>query len=533
MYGRTMRIRITRTRRHAALLAAICLTLCMLSGCSGDEASREEPPQEISPQETGAAAEPDGSSLRLPYYPSAALNPFQCDNSCNQIVGKLIYEGLFSVNPSFEAEACLCESWQTEDNTEWTFKLRDGVYFSGGKKLSAEDVVYSYEMADTSDSGFYSRMSNILSVTELDERTVRIYLRKANVRLPLLLDIPIVESWQGDEPRPNGTGPYCLAEEPDGVCLTLNSGWWKGTENMPERIDLVSTSSPDQEMFDFQTGVTNFVVYDRTRTGAVNFRETGESYVIGTSVMQYVGYNTDGGFTSDPEVRAALSLAVDRQFISETVFAGFAAPAYLPLSPYSSEYAAIGAEETPHGGASAREALKKLGFTEMDPDGVLKKYGMRLTLDFIVNEENAYKVSAAQTIAESLREAGADVTVRLLDWETFQDELSYRDFDLYYGEIKMQNDFDLSEMLGIYGDTNYGNYSNYDADELIDRYMAGTADAADFYGFLTAASPICPVLFKNEMILTQRGLLSGATPSGSDPFYGIGNWSIGVGRTEE
>jgi len=498
---------------------------CSMSGISppaAPEASQTDSPEvpETATPAPEAEAPPEG--VGLAYYTSSPLNPYQCDNTFNRLIGCLIYEGLFELTPEFEPVPRLCESYETSDNLSWKFTLKKDVRFSDGRLLTARDVAYSYGLASAANSAFAPRFEDVMSIVPADDETVVITLKKANVFFPRLLDIPVIPDGSGDEAAPPGTGPYVFSEGAEGRSLVKNR--YRPSPQGADSIALIETKSQEQTLYDFQTGRVNIVVYDRTRPGTVVYRGNSERARVGTTTMQYIGFNTDRFFTGETGVRAALSLGIDRKAIADNFFEGFADAAVLPVSPLSAAYDNELADSYAYEEGAMFSALYETGFRDTDGDGILERYKTKFSLDFIVNNDNRNKVSAALMIADTMREAGIDVTLRVLEWDDYMRALNARNFDLYYGEINLKSDFDLRSLLYSYAPLNYGNYSNATADEMLSGYMEGTVDAREFYTFLAQSAPIVPILFKAEHVLYTRGLVKQMYATSSNPFYRFSDW---------
>lgn len=209
---------------------------CSLVSCGQGEGSQsggesETPPTVPDGSESGTATRTD--SVTLAYYTAEGLHPYTCDNAANQIITDLIYEPLFEIDDSFEAESCLAESCavqvssvsgpKAEDTGEGdtseddlsdegegdaakpkrnkiagetvcTIQLRDDVRFSDGSAMTAADVAYSLEQAAKSGSIYADRLADVQSVRVSGDSTVIITLNAANAAFETLLDIPIVSS---------------------------------------------------------------------------------------------------------------------------------------------------------------------------------------------------------------------------------------------------------------------------------------------------------------------------------------------------
>ena len=289
-------------------------------------------------------------------------------------------------------------------------------------------------------------------------------------------------------------------------------------------MELTNTEDPEQTLYDFQKGDVTLVTYDKTATGTVVYRDNCEKFQTGTTTMQYLGFNTDNFFTGEAVVRRAILAGIDREFIAEDIFEGFAVASALPVSPYCEDYDEALAESVAYRSGATAQLLYEAGFRDTDSDGILERYRTKFTLDFIVNNENPYKLQAARLIADEMRAAGIDVTLRELDWEAFQAALKARDYDVYYGEIRLQKDFDLTSLLYSYASNNFGAYSNATADGMLISYLDGSATPSQLYEFLLESAPIAPILFKEQQVLAQRGLVKQIYSTGWNTFSDFKQW---------
>ena len=168
------------------------------------------------------------------------------------------------------------------------------------------------------------------------------------------------------------------------------------------------------------------------------------------------------------------------------------------------------------------------------PGGVFAVLGVlspTLTLTLLVNEESSFKVSAAQEIAMYLNTARLTVTVEAVPWDTFLTRLESGDFDLYYGECRLTADWDLTDLLSTSGANNYGRFSDADFAALLTAERTATGDghtdaSAKLYEAFCRQTPIAPICFARSSILTTSGAIEGLTPSLTDPFYNLQDWTI-------
>ena len=307
---------------------ALALTL-LLTGCHAPEQQPQSP--EIIPDEQIEAI-PEDIPFQLAVYDRYSLHPILAGNRANLALTPLLYEPLFALNASFEAEPVLCERTAiSEDGLVWTLELRQNVTFSDGTPLTGEIVASALNTARQAGSRYASRLSGIASVSGA-EQTVTITLITPNGALPTLLDIPIP---MDNSDRPLGTGPYLLKEQDEELSLALRPDWWQNGITLPvSEIPLKSVSKSDELILSFESGDVALVDVDLMGTNSLGYSGSYETWDYATTSMLYLGFNTASGLCRDVRVRRALALAIDRESIAQVDFARHAVPAPRPVHPH-------------------------------------------------------------------------------------------------------------------------------------------------------------------------------------------------------
>lgn len=472
---------------------------------SGDVSQMEDPP-------------PKDIPFTLAFYPEFSLHPSLAGNRANLTLSPLLYEPLFSVDASFQAQPVLCQSFSvSEDKLVWTFTLRSGIRFSDGTPLDGQAVAAALELARSDRGRYQERLADVSSITASteDPNQVIVTLRRPSGSLPLLLDIPIA---LGEEDRPAGTGPYVLSE--DGASLTARTSWWQKEKALPlQSIPLHSVSKGDDLIYAFDAGEVSLVDVDLMATNAMGYGGNYQTWDYNTTDFLYLGFNTQSGLCRTAEVRRALALAVDRDTAVSVSYANHARPSQLPVHPDSPLYSPASAQAAP----------------SFNPEELaLQAEGLRLTgkpLVLLVNSENTAKAAVAQRIAYQLEAAGLTVELQQLSFEDFTAALTAGSFDLYLGETVLTSDHDLSPLLSSAGALNYGQWHYEAADVLLSIMNAASpeekpAAAQPLLDLLNEQMPIVPIAFKNGSVLTQWGKLSGLSPVRGNAFYQIENWNV-------
>lgn len=516
-------------RRLALLLAALLL----LSGCAA-LAEPEEPEEDWSSYQQLLPEEPEEkpeetapeypAAFSLPYHRDQTLDPVSCSEGVQETAAALLYEPLFRLDRQFQPEPVLCESWEwDETGLVCTLTLREGVTFSDGSALTARDVAETLLRAMESERYAY-RLRNMADVTVNRAGQVIITLTAPNQGLPALLDIPIIKRTTADNLVPVGTGPYLLTRGDDGVCLQAREDWWQGKSLPLSTIPLVHAKDRDTARYLFSTRQVELLTVDPTDDPSLS---TGQVSAVGqpTAVLQFIGFNTaEDRLFADASLRSLLSAGIDRKTLVHVQMPRLALAARFPISPLSPLYPADMEKAY-----SEEETLAVLRAAGQDTGEVRE-------LTLLVSGNDGFRVSTARFIAEGLSLLDWRITVVELPWEDYLTALEEGEFDLYFGEVRLTADWDLSDLIGTEGALNYGGYASETTDILLQNFLAAenrTEAARRLCRFLQDTAPIAPICFKNNSILTHPDVVEGMTPAPSGVFYGLENWTVHIADTVE
>lgn len=465
-----------------------------------------EPVPEQEPAQASTVAEDFG----LAYLPAYGLNPYKCTATVNRALFSLLYESLFIVSNQFRAAPVLCESFKVSDEGKtYTFTLVSGVTFSDGTPLTADDVAASVEAARQSPI-YQARLSHISYYTVNDDGTFSVFLDTPYENFALMLDVPIVKASTVDSQTPTGSGSYCMR----GTKLQKNSHWKQLTSPIltAETISLTACADPGELRDGFEFGSTDLVYCDPNSAAAVGYRCDYEVWEAPTTVMHYLGFNLYSGYFVNDKLRAAVTLALDREEISNKVYGGFAEASVLPCSPYSDLYDKQLAEQYDYAPAAFAAAVKESSVTtSTDYVGYTGK--------LLVCSEDPKRVAAADYIAEVLQKAGLHITVSAVDYDSYKTALQKGDFDLYYGEVRLTANFDLSEFFEEYGTLQYGSITSGGLSALCLASLGNSGSYPELCAQLMQQAPFCPVVFKGYAIYVTRGAISSITPAVDYVFH--------------
>ena len=510
-------------KRLIALFLSLALCL-LLAGCWEVETpDASEDFWTYAEDESNSAAEVSmkASAFTLPYLNSQTLDPITCSDGVQQVVGSLLYEGLFALDEHFSPQPLLCSSFsRSSDGLSYTFTLREDVTFSNGANLMPSDVLATYRRAQISER-YAARFDNVVSM-RISRNTFNITLRRPDSALPALLDIPIVKSGTEKDTVPLGTGPYLFLTDTEGPCLVRNENWWNQSMLPLERIELVSAKDADTAVYLFSAQEAHLLTADLlSETSAASL---GNVDIVDApmSTMLFLGFNTRHPALADSSLRATMSLALDREAIAETLLAGHAIPAQFPISPCAELYPVE--LETAYSAGAYAPALAVPSPSQGEEPAVSEP----LELTLLVNEENGFKTAVAEYLSKQLTAAHITVTPLILPWADYLAALESGSFDLWLGEIRLTADWNIKDLVDADGALNFGGFNDPETSAALRAFLANeSADtAAALYARLASQAPFLPLAFKSLSILSPTGLIDGIAPTSTQPLRNLGQWSF-------
>jgi len=396
-------------------------------------------------------------------------NPLSATEPQTKALLDFTYEGLVAVGGvDGEFVPALARSWdRSEDGLQWTFYLRRDVFWSDSIPFTSGDVVYTYERiveggnaTSLHPNSRFSVEEQMITFAAVDTYTVRFTLpapfspflgsvtRKI---LPKHLqsdngEIKAMELTEARERFDNvvGTGPFIPAEFSPGRRLVLrrNPHYWK-TDSAGQRLpyfdSVIVSILPDlhAQSQSFTEGNLDYLVaraedFDFLRESQVErgFRayRLGPAADAGFLVLnQNTGRNpiTGGPYVDttkvkwfrDDRFRRAVSYALNRREMIDSVFGGNGYPQWGPMSPANGFFYSGELTQYPYNPDKARRLLGDMGFTDTDGDGILEdESGIEVSFRLITNQGNRVRVRLTDLIRENLAELGVNVTTSELPW---------------------------------------------------------------------------------------------------------------------
>lgn len=547
-------------RRIDTLVVLVCLLT--LVGLGTGMALSATPHRVASPALAALPAPPDPSEFREGAIgPVRTLDPLFAATPAEQAIGGLLFRGLTRAGSDGTVLPDLAERWEVSaEGTVITFHLRPDARWHDGVHVSADDVAFTYgSLADPAYQGPGAGEWTDVEVDRIDRFTVELtipsalrgfLIRSRQPILPahLLEDVPLSE--RGAHPfgrAPVGNGPFALAELSEDDVLLERVGPPPGgvpahyaagpLTPLPEPTPrMAPRARPSFDLYRFKLYPDQGAVEAAFTGGSVDAmsgpRPEVLSRLIGEPGVQALGFpgthllalvpdlRFEDGLMRDAQVRRSLSVAIDRDAIVQTVFAGSGLAAQSIISPASHLFDARPASQPLVDLEEARTGLISAGWTPSGAGWLRPGSSEPVAIELLVREEVAAPLdqAVAEMVAEDWRAAGLSVEVVPLPLEDLVEKrLRPGDFDVALLEIDLGLDPDLTPLFtsaqAVVGGTNLAGHQS----SLMDRLLADLRAAApvdrqrlfsELQVTLLREMPITPLVFPDEVFLI-RGTLQG------------------------
>lgn len=478
-------------QRASALLLALCMVLLLAACNRGDDPVSKT--KEDTRKPAGVAEDTD---LILPYSREEGVNPFTCTSLMNEAVMPLIYDGLYTIDEHYEPSMSLVESIVVNGTTVM-LTMNSERRFSDGSIITADDVVYSYELAKN--SAYYAGLlSGISEVTAGGTTTVSFNLTKPNQYIAANLVFPVVKSGTADKADsvPIGSGKFVYKHHDAGGVL-------KKSDQHDEKFkadQIFLLNIPDEEtLFNSLNIETVNAAVDDIADGDVH-RIIAQNTPMPLNNLLYVGIRENGNL-ADAKVRQAMNAILDRKTLINSCLSGYAVSSDIPLNP---DWYGLTDIKTP--AAMDRTKAKDL-LAEALRDQPVK---------IITLSGNSFREQIASELARELGSAGVACEVEALDSAVYKSAVKSGLYDLYVGEFRLPNDMDISGVL---------NDKQLESSWAAVQRGSSTCEAF-IKGFYTQM-PFLTIGFRTGVMAYSRNLKTEVTPLPGNPYANVTEWKMG------
>ena len=458
------------------------------------------------------------SNISLPYTSAADFNPYKTQSSLNRDLLPIMYESLYIATDDGKGEPQLASSGEIDGKTV-TVKILQGLEFSDGGELISSHVKHSYEKARSS-SYYKEQLSNISSITLIDNYTIKFTLKNADPMALNVLDFPIAKSGDGGYV---GTGKYTLKKSGDMKYFQVNKNHRDYKNSWNEQIalyDMVGVSSP---IYPFKANKISLYKNDLNSSEYINL--SSKTVSVGLNNLVYVGVNSQwaGTVTSIDWVRQAVNIGIDRNIIASSSYLG---QGTATATPFKKGYYQLEEMELVGESGNLEKAiniLERHGYDEFNSDRIRTNGSAALRVDILVCTENPYKLTVAENFKTQLEKLGFGVKIRKYEKsEDFLAALNEGHYSFYIGEAKLTNNCDLSEFFSPEGKLNYG--INEEIFEIYSMFRNGESNTKVFVENFSANVPFLPLFYRKAVVSVNPNMTG--VGDGYSLYSSVSDWKM-------
>ena len=423
--------------------------------------------------------------------PATVFDPIQVGDAATAEYTAEIFGGLVSLDLNLKVVPDIAERWEVSDGGRvYTFFLRDDVVFHNGKRVTADDVKYSFERAaDPANFSptvlnylgdivglrdkFNGRTDEIRGVQVVDEYTIRFeleepvsyFLQQLTYTVAAVVDREQIEQDpDGWTRNPNGTGPFRVKvwRPLEEIVLVPNDRYHLGPPKLDEVVFTLSGGSLSTR---FQNDEIHVAIVPAVELAGVlsGESELSEFYRPAPQLsIFYIGMNVNAAPFDDPLVRQAFAHAINREAINEVLFFDAAIVADGILPPTLPGYSAEAVTTYPYDPERAAELLAQSRYADDMP---------RIILTFSGGGGDA--PDNLQAYQQQWREAlGVEVEIEAIEWSAYLRELRRGELQMYSaGWIADYPDPEnfIGKLFSSDSTLNNSGYSNARVDALLEE----------------------------------------------------------------
>ena len=536
-----------------AVLLALSM-LILLPGCGRKDNGGDDGGI---PESTGgrdlARAELADNVFSLNSNPNFSRNPFVATNHSNQLICDLVYENMVEVDDNFKAIPNVIGSWSCNDDaTIWQLNLdtEHEHTFSDGTPVEGKDLVYSIGYAIYNDR-FRGRFASFKGASYNDDG-MTVTLGIGDSQFIKLLNIPVIETGTFEVEAhvpPIGSGPYMYDEE---MITLLANPYYPDSKKLPlQTIYLQEYTDAEGTLEAFEDGIIDVAVNDPSSYTSLGYASSNEIHSYATTNYHFIMFNEESTFGKSSAFRIAMQYAFDRDYLVE-LLGGDAVASPIPAYPTVDYYPQALADSLHYDIDVCKAVLQSAGIADLDGDGRMEYNGSsngRFEIVMIVCADSSAKAGIVNRFKEDMKAIGINVNVQEMGWEDYLKALEDGFFesgnlevtwDMFYGEVKLRNNFDLTELLQVRKEENSQSNINYSRNrdtstvDRINNYLRAT-DAArpvvyqELCDYLTRQTGyLISIGFEKQQVITHRGVVKGMEPNFGNPLYNFANWTINM-----
>lgn len=478
------------------------------------------------------------TDLRFAISGIDTINPLLTNNRNVMEITKLIYDPLVTLDGNYKLKYCLAEEIAKTDDVTYIVKLRKGVLWEDRNNFTANDVQYTINLILYGGFSpiYYENLKNIAETEVVDSNTLKIVLHEPVAFFEYNLTFPIMsqnyyndEDFATSEKIPIGTGMFKISEMSSNIIkLVPNELYWDVYRKpMATEININLYGSIGEAYAAFKNGEIDLLTVKRTDI---------ETYIgtLGYNKIEYktrnydfIAFNTANDLLSEPAVRQALSLAIDKNNIVASCLGAGYVPSNFNLDMGSWLYTRD--LNTEIDTEQAAQILYNNGWERTSTNWVKRTENGTKKIEFslTVNSNNQERINVAENIKNQLAGFGVPVTINYLSVDNYANAINNRSYDAIITGI--QNSYSPS-VTTFFGDGNIANYYNGEVAEIM-NIVSNTTDEnvlhekyERLYEIYLEEAPYIGLYRETDIIITNQSLVGNITANAFNIYHNIEKW---------
>ena len=477
--------------------------------------------------------------INLAMFEPRKFNVYESADEDVFYINQLVYSSLFKLDKNLNISPDVVSEYSVDTSSgEVNITLKDNVKFSDGSELDSSDVKASVERIIAAESGspYFIYASKINRIRINDSRSFTVVFDSASDASLDNLTFPITSAgeYKKGENFAIGSGPYAYAGHESGKTLTLaaNKYYYGGVAKLPIVFNIVKDKSviPGLMTMDVVTAYLNKTI----DADAIAQDKKLKYKKIASGELEYLGFNHENKYCSNSKFRIAIAKAIDSNKIIKYNYADAGVTSdsiYYPNFLGAKKDGTFNYEPK-----KATQLLKELKLKDRDEDGIIEDENKNpVTLRILVLNTNKQRLEAAETIIENLKEIGINADLISADADDFAKMLDSKEYDIYFGGIKLDKQFNLTDLYTTYNKIGFSDSKLLAQIYTLEQSLSREDQAKQFAALKKAINKdasYIPICYRAYWFLTVETLKNADKVSFFSPYEGAESWEWSKRKTQ-
>lgn len=403
------------------------LLVFVLSACTNNKIESQTQPSII---KNDKQSHTDTNILNLSMNPVKTFNPLQNENKSVDKILRLVFEPLIKFDKNGQPVNNLVSQIIFDENYNAAIKLRDDIFWSNGKNLTADDVIFSIsQIKSASENTIYKlHAQNIVSYKKTSSHDLIIKFKDSAYASIYLMDFPIIPEkyFFGENENISsviGDGPYKFSSytKMKSLILEKNEKYF-GDEPEFKNINVIIIPDDETNTNAFNQSVIDLISVNYDDIG--KFRNNTNKIFYPTNELEFIFFNPSNNLFNVKQLHNVIINILPINQIKKEIYSNL-----LSESALDTKIEKISIDQ-------AKEIISEY----IKPVSTLK---------ILVNSQNSQRIKAAVLIKKTLATYGINSIIEKKNFEEYKAALKNKNFDIFIGGFAPEKKFNYEKLLGL------------------------------------------------------------------------------------